>query len=299
MDNIIKIDTVSEYNKRWELPTRHPLVNVFESSQITHPIPNCMTNIGLYVIFLKDVICSDYFKYGRREYDYQENTLVFISPGQVFGHPNDGSTSVVKGWCLYFSPELLRGTMLGKHIKDYTFFSYEINEALHVSLQERETIIDCMKKIDAELSNDIDNHSNTIIVSAIELLLNYCTRFYDRQFTTRKKASKDILTRFEQLLDGYFSSDLPIRQGTPTVAWCASELHLSPNYFGDLVKKETGKSAQEYILQRIMEQAKDLLIQSEKSIKEIAFSLGYQYPQYFSRAFKKATGLTPNNYRNR
>ncbi len=297
MEKIVNIATISDYNAHWGIADRHPLVNVFEGSQITEPIPNCMKNFGVYVIFLKDVICADYLKYGRQEYDFQENTLVFVSPGQVFGHPADGSTCRTKGWCLYFSPELLRGTQLGRHMKDYTFFSYDVNEALHLSLQERETIIDCLKKIDEEIESGTDRHSNTIITSAIELFLNYCTRFYDRQFITRKKANKDILVRFEELLDGYFTSDKPQTHGTPTVAYCAEQLHLSANYFGDLIKKETGRSAQEYVQQKIMDTAKDMLADREKSISEIAYALGYQYPQYFSRAFKKATGRTPNEYK--
>lgn len=297
MDEIVNIKTVEEYNRYWGLESRHPLVNVLEGSQITQPIPNCRKNFDLYVIFLKDVMCVDYLKYGRREYDYQENTLVFVSPGQVLGYPADGSTYQAKGWCLYFSPELLRGTQLGRHIKDYTFFSYEVSEALHLSLQERETLIDCLKKIDDEINNGTDKHSNTIIVSAIELFLNYCTRFYDRQFMTRKKANKDILIRFEELLDGYFTSEKPQLYGTPSVAYCAEQLHLSANYFGDLIKKETGKSAQEYVQQKTMETAKTLLSGSGKTVSEIAYILGYQYPQYFSRAFKKAVGCTPNAYR--
>lgn len=297
MDEIVKIETVSDYNEYWGLEDRHPLVNVLEGSQITRPIPNCRKNFGLYVIFLKDVKCVDYLKYGRKEYDYQENTLVCVAPGQVLGNPADGSTYQAKGWCLYFSPELLHGTQLGRHIKDYTFFSYDVSEALHLSLQERETIIDCLKKIDDEINNGNDLHSNTIIASAIELFLNYCTRFYDRQFITRKKANKDILTHFEELLDDYFTSNKPKRLGTPTVAWCADQLHLSPNYFGDLIKKETGKSAIEHIQRKTIDTAKDFLIQTDKSISEIAYCLGYQYPQYFSRAFKKAVGCSPNEYR--
>lgn len=297
MEKIVNIKTVEEYDRYWGLESRHPLVNVLEGSQITQPIPNCRKNFDLYVIFLKDVMCADYLKYGRREYDYQENTLVFVSPGQVLGYPADGSTYQAKGWCLYFSPELLRGTQLGRHIKDYTFFSYEVSEALHLSLQERETIIDCLKKIDDEINNGTDKHSNTIIVSAIELFLSYCTRFYDRQFITRKKVNKDILVRFEDLLDGYFTSEKPQLYGTPSVAYCAEQLHLSANYFGDLIKKETGKSAQEYVQQKTMETAKTLLSGSGKTVSEIAYILGYQYPQYFSRAFKKAVGCTPNAYR--
>ena len=297
MDKILNIDTVSEYDDYWGVPHRHPLVNVLEGSQVTRPIPNCRKSIDTYIIFLKDVKCADYITYGRKEYDFQENTLVFLSPGQVFGYPADGSTYQAKGWCLYFSPELLRGTSLGQHIKDYTFFSYDTNEALHISLQERKTIIDCMKKIDEEISYGHDHHSNTIIASAIELLLNYCLRFYDRQFATRQKANKDIITRFETLLDGYFLSDNPQRIGTPSVAWFADQLHLSPNYFGDLIKKETGRTAIYHIQRKTMDTAKELLAGTDKTISEIAYALGYQYPQYLSRAFKRLVGCTPNEYR--
>lgn len=299
MDKIVNIETVRDYDEYWGVGSRHSLVNVLEASRVTRPVPNCLKNFNLYVVFLKDVKCTDYLKYGRREYDYQENTLVFVSPGQVLGYPADASTFQAKGWCLYFSPELLRGTQLGQHIKDYTFFSYDACEALHLSLQERETIIDCMKMIDEEINNGTDRHSNTIISSTIELLLNYCTRFYDRQFTTRKKANNDILVNFGELLDGYFTSDKPMRIGTPTVAWCADQLHLSPNYFGDLIKKETGKSAIAHIQRKMMDTAKDLLAQTNKTISEIAYHLGYQYPHYFSRAFKKAEGCSPIEYRRR
>ena len=297
MDKIVNIASVSDYNAHWGIENRHPLVNVLEGSQITHPIPNCRKNFGLYVIFLKDVLCADYLKYGRKEYDYQENTLVFVSPGQVFGYPADGSTYQAKGWCLYFSPDLLRGTQLGRHMKDYSFFSYDVHEALHLSLQERETIIDCLKKIDDEINNGTDKHSNTIIASAIELFLNYCTRFYDRQFITRKRANKDLLARFEELLDGYFASGKPQSYGTPSVAYFAEQLHLSANYFGDLVKRETGKSAQEYIQLKVIDIAKERIFDPSRSISEVAYSLGFRYPQHFTRLFKKVVGCSPNEYR--
>lgn len=299
MDKIVNIPTVKDYNDHWGVETRHPYVNVLEGSQVTRPIPNCRKNMGMYVIFLKDVMCADYLTYGRQEYDYQVNTLVFTAPGQVFGHPADGSTYQAKGWCLYFSPELLHGTPLGRHIKDYTFFSYATNEALHLSQRERDTIIDCLRKIDDEINFGGDKHSNTIIASAIELFLNYCLRFYDRQFITRKKVNKDLLTRFEELLDGYFPSGHAQEYGTPTVAWCADRLHLSANYFGDLIKKETGTTAQEYIQRKTMEVAKERLFDAAQSISEIAYYLGYQYPQYFTRAFKRVVGCTPLDYRRR
>ena len=297
MEKILQLDTIQAHNDYLGIPTRHPLVNVVEGCKIDHPVPHARKRVGMYVIFLKEVKCTDALTYGRNAYDFQENTMVFIAPGQVYGHPADGSTYQGAGWCLMFHSDLLRATSLGRHIKDYSFFAYAANEALHLSLQERETIIDCMKKIDAEINLGGDRHSNAIIASAIELLLNYCTRFYDRQFVTRKKANKDVLTHFETLLDGYFSTNNPRLLGTPTVAWCADQLHLSPNYFGDLIKKETGKSAQEYVQHKIIDTAKTLLSCSGKSISEIAYALGYQYPQYFSRAFKRSTGVTPVEYR--
>lgn len=299
MDKIINIPTVRDYDEYWGMPTRHPLVNILEGSQVPGLIPNCRKNVGTYVVFLKDVKCADYITYGRQEYDYQGNTLVFIAPGQVFGHPQDGSSYKAAGWALYFSPELLSGTSLGRRMKDYTFFSYATNEALHLSARERETIIDCFRKIDDEINYGGDRHSDTIIASAIELFLNYCLRFYDRQFVTRKNVNKDVLVRFEELVDGYFISGNAEKHGTPTVAWCADRLCLSANYFGDLIKKETGRTAQDYIQRKTMDVAKDRLADHSIPIGEIAYYLGYQYPQYFSRAFKKVVGCTPMEYRRR
>lgn len=297
MDKIVKLDTIRNYNDFLGIATPHPLVSVINASQLK-ALRHTRKNIGFYVIYLKDIKCADQLKYGRKYYDYQEETLVFAAPGQVIGNDDTGEYFQPKGWWLTFQPELLHGTTLGSRIQDYTFFSYAVNEALHLSKQERQTIIDCMLKIDEEIKGATDKHSNQIIASAIELLLNYCVRFYDRQFITRKKENKDLLGSFEELLNTYFTSEKPQTLGTPTVAYCAEHLHLSANYFGDLIKKETGRSAQEYILSKTMDVAKELLADSSKSISETAYALGYQYPQYFSRAFKRVVGCTPNDYRN-
>lgn len=296
MDKIIRLDTVKAYNDFLGLPTPHPLVSVINASEI-HPLHHIRKSIGFYVVYLKDIKCADLIKYGRKHYDFQEETLVFAAPGQVIGNDDTGEAFKPKGWWLTFQPELIHGTPLGRHIKDYTFFSYDTDEALHLSKDERQTVIDCLTKIDQEVKGAKDRHSKLIISSAIELLLNYSLRFYDRQFAMRKEANKDILSNFEDILNNYYSSDKPKTIGTPTVAYIADQLHLSPNYFGDLMRKETGRSAQEHIQQKMIETAKQLLTESSKNITEIAYSLGYQYPQYFTRAFKNIEGCTPNVYR--
>ena len=215
----------------------------------------------------------------------------------MFGAEDDGMQFQPDGYLLMFHPDLLRGTSLGRNIAGYTFFSYEVNEALHLSEQERQVVMDCLQNIQSELKHAIDKHSRTLIVSNIELLLNYSVRFYERQFTTRSDVNKDALSGFERLLNDYFRDDAPQRDGVPSVRWCAEQLHLSANYFGDLVKKETGKSAQEYIQLKVIDIAKERMFDTTKSISEIAYSLGFRYPQHFTRLFKKVVGCSPNEYR--
>jgi AraC family transcriptional regulator, transcriptional activator of pobA len=295
MDKIIKLESVSQYNALMGQETLHPLVSVIDFSKV-EPRQHVRMNLGFYTIFLKDVKCGD-LKYGKNYYDYQEGTLVFIAPGQVIGVDNNGEYFQPKGWALLFHPDLIRGTSLGHNIKDYTFFSYESYEALHLSERERQIVIECLTKIEFELSHAIDKHSKTLIVTNIELLLNYCVRFYDRQFITRENVNKDILMRFEQLLDNYFQSDEPQTIGLPSVGYCADQLHLSANYFGDLIKKETGKAAQDHIHLKLMDIAKEKMFDHGKTVSEIAYELGFKYPQHFSRMFKNETGYSPNEYR--
>ncbi|MDR1937382.1 MAG: helix-turn-helix domain-containing protein, partial [Tannerellaceae bacterium] len=203
-----------------------------------------------------------------------------------------------KGYALVFHPDLIHGTSLGRTINEYTFFSYASSEALHLSEQERQIVLDCFSKIEYELEHAVDKHSKRLIASNIELFLNYCVRFYDRQFITRDAVHKGILERFEALLNEYFQSDKPKEEGLPSVTYCADRLHLSANYFGDLVKKETGKSAQDYIQAKIMDIAKERIFDTNKSISEISYDLGFKYPQHFARMFKQRVGHTPNEYRN-
>ena len=295
MENVTRIDTVGQYNAMNNNETLHPLVNIVDLSK-ADPRLNRKSNYGFYAVFLKEIKCGD-LHYGCNYYDYEEGTLVFVGPGQVIGVENNGELYQPKGQVLVFHADLVRGTSLGRHITDYNFFSYEVHEALHLSESERKIILDCYAKIKQELEGGIDKHSKTLIVSNIELLLNYCVRFYDRQFITRDHANKGILQKFEEILNGYFSSDKPKEIGLPSVGYCADQLNLSANYFGDLVKKETGKSPQEYIQLKTMAIAKEKIFDTTKSVSEIAYELGFKYPQHFTRVFKQRVGYTPNEYR--
>lgn len=296
MEEIVKLENVAQYNLMRGVETLHPLITVLDLSK-AKPMPAKTFNFGLYAVYLKELNCGE-LKYGRNQYDYQEGTLVFIAPGQVLGIPSNIKTFEPKGWALLFHPDLIKGTSLGKHIQDYSFFSYDVNEALHLSDKERQVVLDCFAKIEYELQHAIDKHSKKLIASNIELFLNYCNRFYDRQFITRDNAHQGILEKFENLLNNYFTSEKPAAIGLPSVAYCAGELNLSPNYFGDLVKKETGKSPQEYIQSKIIDVAKERIFDISKSVSEIAYELGFKYPQHFTRLFKQKVGVSPNEYRN-
>jgi len=295
MGKIVKIDSVDQYNKMRGVQTLNPLVSVIDLSNAC-PMPAETFNFGVYAIYLKEFKCGE-LRYGRNTYDYQEGTLVFIAPGQVLGVQPKVTTFEPKGWALLFHPDLIKGTSLGKHIADYSFFSYDVNEALHLSEKERQIVLDLFSKIEYELEHAIDKHSRTLITSNIELFLNYCTRFYDRQFITRDHVHKGFVERLEALLNQYFDSDQPQNTGVPSVAWCAGQLNLSANYFGDLIKKETGISAQEYIQNKVIDVAKERVFDTGKSISEIAYNLGFKYPQHFTRLFKLRVGQTPQAYR--
>jgi len=294
MDNLITFDTVGQYNAFNNNETLHPLVSVVDLFKSDKRL-NARQYLGFYTVFLKEIKCGD-LKYGCNYYDYEEGTLVFVGPNQIIGVEN-GEYYQPKGTALIFHPDLIKGTSLARHIQDYSFFSYDIHEALHLSESERKIILDCLDKIRFELSHAIDKHSKTLIVTNIELFLNYCVRFYDRQFITRDVAHKGILQRFEDLLTDYFQSDKPQTVGLPSVTYCAEQLNLSTNYFGDLIKKETGKSAQEYIQLKLMDVAKEKIFDKTKSVSEIAYELGFKYPQHFTRVFKQRVGYTPVEYR--
>lgn len=295
MEKITKIESVIQFNTDRGQRTSHPLVSVLDQSKSTLVREGRYVS-DLYIVFLKELKCGE-MKYGRNHYDYEDGTLLFIAPGQVFGFEDTGSMIQPTGWALAFHPDLIRGTHLGRHIKDYHFFSYDANEALHLSDRERDLITESFRRMQYELEHAIDKHSKTLIVSTMELLLNYCVRFYDRQFITRDNMHKDVLTRFERLLEDYFLSGKAQSAGLPTVKYCAEQLHLSPNYFGDLTKKETGRTAQEYIQEKVIDIAKEKVLDLSKSISEIAYEIGFKYPAHFTRLFRQRVGQSPNEYR--
>jgi AraC family transcriptional regulator, transcriptional activator of pobA len=295
MNNMQRFETINDYNVFNNNETLHPLVSVVDLSK-ANPRQGSRMYFGFYTIFLKDVNCGD-LVYGRHTYDYQEGTLVFLAPGQVAGMNSNGETYQPKGYALVFHPDLIHGTSLGRHMADYNFFHYQSNEALHLSERERNIVLDCFTKIEYELEHAIDKHSKRLIVSNIELFLDYCIRFYDRQFITRDTIQKGILERFEYLLNEYFQTGKPHATGLPSVAYCANELNLSASYFGDLVKKETGKTAQDYIQSKVIDVAKERIYDQSKSVSQVAYELGFKYPQHFTRLFKQRVGKTPNEYR--
>jgi AraC-like DNA-binding protein len=295
MEELVVLDSVTQYNQRCGVPTYHPLVSTFELSTASRPAKEGKIRFELYAIYLKDTHCGT-LRYGRTFYDYQEGTLVFIAPGQEIEVVRDNSQPP-KGYVLVFHPDLLLGTALRQGISEYSFFSYSIREALHISSQEREIVEGFFKKIGHEIQRPLDRHSKKLIVNNIALFLDYCMRFYDRQFISREEVYKGVIEKLNQLLNSYYSSGRLPREGLPTVAWCAQELCFSYKYFSDLVKKQTGKTAQEYIQLWILELAKEQLLTTEKNISEIAYELGFEYPQHFTRLFKQRLGYTPKHFR--
>ncbi len=295
MEEVIKVDTINQYNKLFGFKTLHPLVAVVDLSKAPVWPKHFRFNYGLYCIYLKDAKCGA-IRYGRQTYDYQEGSVIAFAPGQIANvHMERGIKP--SGFGLLFHSDLILGTVLGHEIKQYSFFSYESNEALHLSEKEHIIFTDCLNKIRLELENSIDKHSKRLIITNIELLLDYCMRFYDRQFETRSTVNHDILVRFERLMDEYFQDERLLQNGLPSVKYFADKVCLSPNYFGDLVKKESGKTAQEYIQDKIIEIAKEQILGTNKTISEIAFDMGFQYSQHFNRVFKRNVGYTPTEYR--
>lgn len=292
---IYQADTIDKYNRYFGFETRHPLVAIVKFDGDTGRANHCM-HFGFYALFLKKTTgCK--INYGKTTYDFDDETVVSFAPGQTVGiySVDDGPAPAAIG--LLFHPDFLHRTPLAQKINQYSFFSYASNEALHLSADEREIVQDYMAKIARELQHPIDRFSKSLIISNIEVLLNYCMRFYERQFITREEINNSTMSRFETLLDEYLDSGKAATEGIPTVKYFADKVCLSPNYFGDLVKAETGKSAKEYIHIKMLNFAKSALHDPQLSTKQIAEIIGFRYPQHFIRFFKKQTGVTPKEYR--
>ena len=298
MKPIIHLKHITDINRFVQCTTKHPLVAVVDFSKVDEYLEEgTRISADFYSIMFKNY-CANHVKYGRQSLDFQDGSLICIAPKQVL----EMDTEIEKkddmmGWGLFFHPDLLRGTSLGQKMKEYTFFSYEMTEALHLSDKEKQTLFDCIQKIETELQENIDAHSQTLIVSNIELLLNYCARYYGRQFITRKNSNSTAVQKVERLIEAYFKSDELRTKGLPTVKYLAEQVNLSPSYLSDLLKRETGMNAQDHIHYQLIEEAKSILMNTDQSVSEVAFALGFEYPQYFSKLFKLKTGQTPVQFR--
>ena len=293
MGKILKVRNVGDYSHYLGCEDLHPLVSVIDYAKAS-PICHSLNNYSVYGLFLRDDASVD-LDYGCDRYDYRQGTLLCVAPGQIGGKEDNGERVSITGWALLFHPDLLHGTPLEKEIKRYSFFDYRINEALHMTDEEHDIPVSLIRQIQDELHKKRDEFQDAILVEYIGLILNFCRRFYKRQFITRKLENSDILAKFENLMRDYYEEKLQLTLGIPTVQYCADKLCMSSNYFGDMVKRMTGDTASNYIRQYIIQRAKNELASGE-SIAQVAYGLGFEYPQHLSRMFKKQTEMTPSEY---
>ena len=299
MSDFFHIKSIAEVHRLFGLEKPlHPLITVIrEWPKIDFDFGNAKVTSELYLLGMKGNVKGS-FSYGRNSYDYEEGTLAFIAPNQVTVFDNTETELDHNGWNILFHPDLIRKSNLGKTIKDYSFFEYDINEALHTSTKEKKILTDLVERIEIELQQNIDKHSQELLIVNLESIIKYCHRYYDRQFYTRTNLNKDFIVRFEKFLEVYFASDELENKGIPTVTQCGKALNMSGSYLSDLLKLETGRSAKDHIHGYLLEKAKSLLLNSTFSISEIAYDLGFEYPQHFSKLFKSKTGNSPSEYRN-
>ena len=300
MNEIVRIKSINEVHRFLGLEKpRHPLVSVI---QIDDSITNFDYGDARYIFDFYQINLklgfSGSMNYGRNSYDFDEGTLTFIKPNQTIQIENQDEIKGSSGWTLLFHPDLIRRSELGKTIENYSFFNYDLNEALHLSEYERTSITDLVLKIQEEYNQNIDKHSQELIIANIEMLLKYSKRYYDRQFFTRTNLNKDLLSEFNKVVRAYYNSDNPVQNGVLSVKECAERLNLSVNYLGDLIKSETGRSAKEQINDYVIEKAKNELLGSNDSISQIAYGLGFEYPQGLNKLFKAKVGISPSQYRN-
>lgn len=293
MAKIMKIKNVDDYGRYVGHTGSHPLVCVIDYAEVS-PVRHCLNNYGVYGIFFHDEAEID-LAYGCGKYDYKKGTVICVAPGQIGGKEDNGEQVMLTGWALLFHPDLLHGTHLEKSIKNYSFFDYRVNEALHMTHEEHDILSSLMRQIRDELQNKHDKQQDLIIVGYIDLVLNFCQRFYNRQFITRKIENSDILVKFDRLLQDYYEEKRQFSFGIPTVQYCADKLCMSSNYFGDVIKRTTGDTAGDYIRQYVIQLAKNEFARGS-GIAQTAYNLGFEYPQHLSRMFKKQTGMTPTKY---
>lgn len=293
MAKILKVNKTSDYSGYHGLTDRHPLITVIDFSEIS-PVRHSLNRYEVYGIFVQQDNDLD-LRYGCGKYDYKEGSLICVSPGQIGGKEDNGERSSIGGWAILFHPDLINGTQLEKDIRNYTFFDYSVNEALHMNDTERDIVVSIIKRIKAETENPCDSLQNDILVSYLSLLLKYCQRFYNRQFITRKLSNNDILSRFDSYLKEYFAEGRQTSDGLPTVGDCAGHLCMSVNYFSDLIKRMTGESPGRMIRRFVIRQIKNEL-SSGLTVAEAAYKLGFDYPAHLSRMFRKETGMTPTEY---
>ncbi|MDG1781929.1 MAG: helix-turn-helix transcriptional regulator [Flavobacteriales bacterium] len=304
MSEALELNRISQMHQLGGLSTpEHPLVSVIHNRDIKSVASMQGVKVinNLYAIIFKSSTVCGSFSYGRNSYDHEEGTLVFTAPGQVMEFESDSVADDEidpDGWTLVFHPDLFRSSDLSEKINKYSFFHYDSNEALHISDKERLAIEDLLEKNVHEYSQTPDRHSQNLIVSNIELFLDYCLRFYDRQFFSRTNLNGDVISKFEAFLVNYYETDQACDKGVPSVEYCAKKLNYSPNYFSDLLKKETRKTALEQIHFFLIERAKNSLLNSSGAISGVAYSLGFEFPQRFSNFFKSKTGMSPKEYRN-
>ena len=296
MSKILKVSNVGDYIRYVGEQEQHPLVGIIDYAALS-PVRHSLNNYGVYGVFMHEHLSVD-LTYGCGKYDYRNGgTVICVAPGQIGGKEDNGERIDLDGWALLFHPDFLHGTSLEKEMRSFSFFDYNVNEALHTSSEEFEILASFMRRIKQELEGNRDGMQDAIIVDYISLLLNYCKRFYERQFLTRKIANADTLQRFHAVLEAYYAQENPFQSGLPTVAYCADQLCMSAGYLGDLVRRHTGDTAINYIHRFILQKAKSLL-SAGKTITEVAYDLGFAYPQHLSRLFKKKEGLSPSEYVN-
>lgn len=299
MNNIVHLSSIADVHSALGLPPPlHPLVSVLA---IDHKISSYDYGEATYVYDFYQVAFKSGIKgnilYGRNSYDFQQGTMVFSKPGQAHTYSNTQELDGESGWVLLFHPDLIRRHDVGRNIDSYQFFSYETHESLHLSEHEKNMLGELIRQIETEYKTGIDNHTQKLICSSIELVLDYCTRFYERQFIIRANHNLDLLSKLELLLKDYFESGKPLELGLPTVKYFSEKMLMSSSYLSDLLKSATGKNAQQYLQEHLLERAKNQLLGSDEQISQIAYGLGFDYPQHFSKLFKSKTGMSPAEYR--